>query len=270
MEPTSLISQISAARIARFAGSRQARRCEIKLITETGSTNTDLLEYIATGKQTMPVLLVAKTQTAGRGRAGRSWLTSPLSALTFSLAWPFSISLQVLVSLPLVVGVAIAETLADFGVEVQLKWPNDILQDGGKLAGILVETITILEKTWAVIGIGINIALSEELQENIQGHTANLTSELTQDYDLLLGSLLRKLTKNIKKFESKGLVVFIERWNQLHAFNNKEVLILDQGKIVYEGKLLGIDQTGRLLLRTVCNGLIYVASGDISLRSREI
>ncbi|HWW05577.1 biotin--[acetyl-CoA-carboxylase] ligase [Collimonas sp.] len=280
--PISPASALSAARIAAFAG-HHAEQCQIEVVAETGSTNADLLARVASGDQpgtagaralSAPTLLVAQTQTAGRGRAGRAWLTAPAAALTFSLAWPFAAPLQALVGLPLAVGVTIAETLADFGVEVQLKWPNDVLQSGRKLAGVLIETATAPEQqgqqVWAVIGIGINLAMPEQLQEQIGRRTANLPASAARDRELLLGALLSGLAQSMRQFESQGLAAFVERWNRLHAFAGQQVLILDQGKTLHEGRALGIDRIGRLLLQTDGGSSpIAIMAGDISLRPKE-
>ncbi|WP_061535489.1 biotin--[acetyl-CoA-carboxylase] ligase [Collimonas arenae] len=282
--PYSFATPLSAARIAAFAG-HHAEHCRIEVVAETGSTNADLLARVsinnafdnAGGKSspalTAPTLLAAEMQTAGRGRAGRPWLSAPSAALTFSLAWPFSCPLQALVGLPLAVGVTIAETLADFGVTVQLKWPNDVLQGGRKLAGILIETATAPtqdKQVWAVIGIGLNIAISEQLQQQIGRSTANLPSAAAQDRDLLLASLLTALARNMQQFESEGLAAFVERWNRLHAFAGQQVVILDQGQTLHEGQALGIDHIGRLLLQTDHGSApIAIMAGDISLRPKE-
>ena len=280
--PRSPVPPLSAARIAAFAG-YPAAHCRIEVVAETGSTNADLLARVAldntianTGDTaplalTAPTLLAAEMQTAGRGRAGRPWLSAPAAALTFSLAWPFVGPLQALVGLPLAVGVTLAETLADFGVAVQLKWPNDVLQGGRKLAGILIETATAPDKqVWAVIGIGLNIALPEKLQQQIGRSTANLPPAAAQDRDLLLAALLNALARNMLQFASEGLAGFIERWNHLHAFAGQQVLVLDQGKTLYEGVALGIDQIGRLLLQTdQGRAPIAVMAGDISLRPKQ-
>lgn len=266
---------LSAARIAAFAG-HHAEHCQIEVVAETGSTNADLLARlaVANGRQpglSAPTLLVAETQTAGRGRAGRAWLTAPAAALTFSLAWPFAAPLHALVGLPLAVGVAIAETLADFGVAVQLKWPNDVLQGGRKLAGILIETATAPDQqVWAVIGIGINLSVPAPLQEQIGQRAASLPAAAAQDRDLLLASLLSALAQSMRQFESLGLPAFVERWNRLHAFAGQQVLILDQGKVLHEGRALGIDQIGRLMLQPDGGASpLAVMAGDISLRAKE-
>ncbi|MFC5473137.1 biotin--[acetyl-CoA-carboxylase] ligase [Paraherbaspirillum soli] len=270
-------THLTAARIATF-GAPQSDQIDIEVVAETGSTNADLLARIGTvGADSMPpaltrpTLLVAETQTAGRGRAGRAWLSAPSAALTFSLAWPFEGPLQGLVGLPLAVGVAIAETLAGFGVDVQLKWPNDILRFGSKLAGVLIETASSAQgKVWAVIGIGINIAIPDEIRQQIGRDIANLQALAAQDRDLLLGVLLSSLTHNMQQFERDGLAVFVERWNRLHAYAGQTVVILDHGKVLHEGTALGIDRIGRLLLQTDKDSTpIAIMAGDISLRVKD-
>src|SRR4051794_36823048 len=104
---------LSAQRIAVSRRSA-ALPLDIEVIAETGSTNADLLSRLDSLQA--PLLLVAERQTAGRGRAGRSWHSEPGATLTFSLAWKFERPLQALAGLPLAVGVAIAEALGWFGV----------------------------------------------------------------------------------------------------------------------------------------------------------
>lgn len=267
---------LSAARIAAFASALPDSRCAhitIETVAETGSTNADLLARIDTdGTGGKPILLVAETQTAGRGRAGRRWLSAPLASLTFSLAWPFTCGLQTLVGLPLAVGVAIAEALADFDVPVQLKWPNDVLQHGRKLAGILIETVkTSDNQVWAVIGIGINIAISTEIEQQIGHCIANLSSLAAIDRNMLLATLLNHLASSMQQFARDSLDTFVARWNQLHAYGGQQVLIMDQGQILCQGVALGIDHIGRLLLQTDADSVPQaIMVGDISLRTQEM
>ncbi len=208
-----MIISITPAAIASACRTAVAAAVTIEVVAQTGSTNADLMARVgnagADGAQptlqsslqssppsalTHPTLLVALEQTAGRGRAGRIWQSNS-GSLTFSLAWPSSLPVSDLLGLPLAIGVAVAEVLAARRVAVALKWPNDILFDGRKLAGILIETSggvgsgaiggtgtvvginasparstatdsttsmtgandRIRRRTWAVIGIGLNL-----------------------------------------------------------------------------------------------------------------
>lgn len=245
-----------------------ARQVDVKVVEETGSTNADLLA--ALGRLAAPALLIARTQTAGRGRAGRSWLSAPGKSLTFSLAWKFQVPLQALIGLPLAAGVAIAEALEMFSVDVRLKWPNDVLHEGRKLAGILIETASAgsAGASWAVIGIGINMALDDEQVAQIGRPVARIPWLAELDQDMLMATLLNRLAQAMEQFEREGLAAFVQRWNALHAYVGKPVMILDNGKMLHEGTAVGVDGIGRFLLDTAA-GRIAIMAGDVSLRPLE-
>ncbi|MFC5513629.1 biotin--[acetyl-CoA-carboxylase] ligase [Massilia jejuensis] len=253
---------MNAGAIAALANAGVA----VEVVEETGSTNADLLARAA--GLSGPLLLVARNQTAGRGRAGRSWLSSSAGSLTFSLAWRFEGGLPRLSGLPLAVGVALAETLERLGVQVGLKWPNDVLRDGDKLAGILVETQAILQGgVWAVIGIGLNLAMPDELEAQIGHGVASLPWLARMDRDALLAALLDGLAGALRQFERAGFAAFAARWNLRHAWQGEQVCILDGGRVLHRGSAAGVDDAGRLLLDTV-DGRIAVLAGDVSLRMK--
>lgn len=247
-----------------------AQQVTIRMVDETGSTNADLLAALPT--LTGPTLLIAKSQTAGRGRAGRSWLSEPGKSLTFSLAWKFPVPVHALVGLPLAVGVALAEALAALQVPVKLKWPNDVLHEGKKLAGILIESAVAgrvsHEASWAVIGVGINLALDDSVTERIGRPVASLPELAGMDQDMLAASLLSGLAEALEQFGQEGFSAFVQRWNALHAYSGQPVVIIDNGKILHEGSAVGVDGIGRFLLDTPA-GRIAVMAGDVSLRPRE-
>jgi BirA family biotin operon repressor/biotin-[acetyl-CoA-carboxylase] ligase len=236
----------------------------VEVVAETGSTNADLLARAPA--LTAPVLLVAEHQTAGRGRAGRSWLSSPGHSLTFSLAWKFDGGVQKLTGLPLAVGTALAETLGRLGQPVQLKWPNDVLKDGDKLAGILVETAPAPDgAVWAVIGIGLNLAMPDELEQQIGRAVAAVPWLARMERDTLLAAILDGLAEALRLFDQRGFSAFSARWNLLHGWQGQLVTILDRGEILHEGLAAGVDDAGRLLLDTD-RGRTAIVAGDVSLR----
>jgi BirA family biotin operon repressor/biotin-[acetyl-CoA-carboxylase] ligase len=250
---------MNAANIAAHA------RCgvQVEVVEETGSTNADLLGRACT--LSAPVLLVARHQTAGRGRAGRSWLSSSEGSLTFSLAWKFDGGPQMLSGLPLAVGVALGEALAQLGVQLQLKWPNDVLKDGDKLAGILIETQSAPSGTWAVIGIGLNLIMPDEMEARLGRSAAGAPWLARMERDVLMAALLDALAEAMGLFARKGFGAFCARWNLLHAWQGETVTIIDNGTVLHEGLAAGVDETGRLLLDTF-EGRIAVLAGDVSLR----
>ncbi len=256
-----------AAILAACASS--ASHVAIEYVEQTGSTNADLLARI--DSLNGPLLRIAHDQTAGRGRAGRSWLSAPGAALMFSLAWRFKGPLHNITGLPMAVGVALAETLGSLGVAVRIKWPNDLLRDDAKLAGILVETRCARSDTdgaiWAVIGVGINLLMPDQLEAQIDRAVASAPWLAQMPREQLMATLLSRLAAVLAEFDDTGFAPFCERWNALHAWQGREVMILDRDRIVQQGRAAGVDASGRLLLDTDA-GRVAVLSGDVSLRLR--
>jgi BirA family biotin operon repressor/biotin-[acetyl-CoA-carboxylase] ligase len=264
---TTMLTDAGIAALCRGA----AAAVDIRVVEETGSTNADLLA--ALDRLARPTLLIARTQTAGRGRAGRNWHSAPGKSLTFSLAWKFAAPLQALVGLPLAVGVALAEALAMFDLRTRLKWPNDVLYEGRKLAGILIESAGAGPNldpdsgaaSWAVIGIGINMAVGDELSARIGQPVAAVPWLAELDQDVLMATVLNGLAQAMEEFERHRLAAFVPRWNALHAYAGRPVAILDNGQATQRGIAVGVDEIGRFLLDAE-RGRIAVMAGDVSLR----
>jgi BirA family biotin operon repressor/biotin-[acetyl-CoA-carboxylase] ligase len=263
---------LSAQKIAALCR-KTGRTVAVELVAETGSTNTDLLARVV--RLDGPLLLIAESQTAGRGRAGRAWHSDPGAGLTFSLAWRFRLPLQALAGLPLAVGVALAKALALLDVEIRLKWPNDVLKDGNKLAGILIETAPVAgtdQAIWAVIGVGLNLAIPQRMRTQM---STQMSTQLgcpaalpALDCNLLMAALLDGLSEALLQFEAAGFSAFAADWSRLHAYQGRQVSILDGGRILHEGVAIGVDNSGRLLLQTA-TGQVAVMAGDVSLRAQE-
>jgi BirA family transcriptional regulator, biotin operon repressor / biotin---[acetyl-CoA-carboxylase] ligase len=237
---------------------------DVEVVAETGSTNADLMARLH--ELQTPLLRIAEHQTAGRGRAGRVWHSVPGGVLTFSLAWHFPQSGQALLGLPLAVGVTLAETLLALGVPVTLKWPNDILKEQKKLAGILIETSSNTETgSWAVIGIGLNLVIPDALELEIGQAVADAPWLAQMDRNLLVARLSNALAKAMEEFCHQGFAAFAERWNKLHAYAGQAVVVLDRGEVLHAGTAVGVDHTGCLILQTPL-GQVTVVAGDVSLR----
>lgn len=258
---------IAPENIAAARRQSAAPSIAIEVVAKTGSTNADLMQRI--GTLPLPTLRVALTQTAGRGRNGRVWHSEPDASLTFSLAWRFSRAAHELSGLPLAVGVAIAQALCQFGVLVRLKWPNDVLKSGKKLAGVLIEMPAATndkDGTWAVIGIGLNLNMPDRLESRIDQPAAAAPWLAQMDRNLLMGALLDELSNAMTLFDSAGFAPFMQPWNDLHAHAGQEITIIDLGRGLHNGVAVGIDQTGRLLLDCVA-GRTAISAGDVTLRA---
>lgn len=144
---------LDAARLNGALSSRPGLWRAVGVVKETGSTNADLLAKARSGADE-GLVLVAEAQTSGRGRMGRRWISPPRRSLTFSVLLRPAVPAGLLGWAPLLAGVAVASALQKTaGVDARLKWPNDVLVDGAKIAGILAER-------WGnavVIGTGINV-----------------------------------------------------------------------------------------------------------------
>ncbi len=275
-----MTDSLDAARVAALLASLTASRpvaagqpLAIEVVASTGSTNADLrarAEHLAG-----PLLLAAESQTAGRGRAGRRWLAEAGDSLCFSLAWRFAGPLHRLTGLSLAVGVALAECLrapridGQPGTPVMLKWPNDLLVDGAKLGGILIETTgaSALHGAWAVIGVGLNVRANAERDASIDQPVAALAPAGSAiDRNALLAQLAASLARALERFDREGLAPFVARWDALHAHAGQTVSIVEQGRTLHQGRALGIDGSGCLQLDTGA-GMLKVAAGDVSLRA---
>ena len=260
-----MITALDAERTSHLCAAT-ARVLAIEVVASTGSTNADLRQRI--DQLHGPLLLAAEEQTAGRGRAGRRWLASAGDSLCFSLAWPFQGPVARLAGLPLAVGVALAESLRVRGYPVTLKWPNDLMLDGAKLGGILVETSAARSDSgtalWAVIGVGLNVHANQARDAGIDAEVAALGEEI--DRNELLAALADGLSEALAQFDLQGLAPFADRWQRWHAFAGLPVAIIEQGRPLHSGIARGIDAQGCLLIDTD-HGRVAIAAGDVSLRA---
>lgn len=185
------------------------------------STNDYLMDVMLAQTESLPkTALLAETQTAGKGRQGRSWVSVPGNIL-LSVYWPFECKLDALYGLSLVVGIAIARVLKNNGLlDVQLKWPNDIYWQNRKMGGILIETKqNRLGMIDAVIGIGLNIVVMDEYSAVINQKFVSLEDALCRKVyrDKIVAELLVELDQVLKTFVVHGFGAFTAEWQSLDA-----------------------------------------------------
>jgi BirA family biotin operon repressor/biotin-[acetyl-CoA-carboxylase] ligase len=210
----------------------------------------------------------AEWQRRGRGRLGRAWHSALGSALTFSLLWRFREGAGSLSGLSLAVSVAVVRALARAGVrKIFLKWPNDILWQHRKLAGILIEISgDALGPTAVVIGIGINIKLGSRMKAEIDQAACDLADTgSTVTRSALLAYLLTELAEVLDSFSERGFAPFAAEWQRLHAYHEKNVTLKMPDGVYIEGKIKGAASDGSLMLKTH-SGIRRFYGGEISLR----
>ncbi|WP_126443825.1 biotin--[acetyl-CoA-carboxylase] ligase [Sulfuricystis multivorans] len=238
-----------------------ARYFDAELLPECVSTNALLLARAEAGAASGTVI-VAERQTAGRGRRGRAWLSAPGDSLTFSLLWRFAPG-TLPQGLSLAAGLALTQALAKVGAgDTALKWPNDVMKDGKKLSGILVELVPGAPHA-AVIGIGMNLRLPAAMPEELRANSAAL--DLDTDPNILLAAILVELRATLEVFGAQGFSALREQWRARHAFEDAPIRLFHDFASPRAGICRGVDRDGALLFES--DGRIErVLAGEISLR----
>ncbi|VVD70366.1 Bifunctional ligase/repressor BirA [Pandoraea iniqua] len=278
------------------------RDWQIEVVDTTGSTNLDLLSRLREDASSAPVVRAAMVQTAGRGQRGRAWQSLPGDSLTFSLAYVLPGGPAELAGLSLATGVAVVEGLSDLPLSAPqalgLKWPNDVLLRGGKLAGILIETVPAGPgRIGVVIGIGVNLRQASDVAARIDGasatsddktgaapsHAPSSTTSTTStaipatppaalesilpapDMTSVLAALIQRLAAMLDRFAEQGFGAFREDWEAMHAYSGASIRVIEHGRDLLHGVALGVDTQGCLRVATD-GGERAIASGEVSVR----
>lgn len=264
--PIELLDEATLCNLLSEGGSELPDALEVAWSLD--STNSELLRR-QTPLQGVSVLL-AERQTGGRGRRGRQWI-SPLAAHVYlSMARNFSGGLARLGGLSLVAGVAAAEALRALGFSsVQLKWPNDLVSDGRKLGGLLVEGGGEHGgPVRAVLGLGVNVRMPPEFAAAIDQPWIDL---VTLDATLasrnqVAAALILHLIPALELFDAHGLAPFLPRYERLDALSGQQVEVRGDAFAV-AGEYAGIAEDGALCMRTP-DGLRQFHAGEVSVRPR--
>lgn len=234
------------------------------------STNTYLLERVKQNDKSVLICLAEK-QTMGRGRFNRQWLSSVGCNICLSLLWPAPFSFAACSPLSLVVALAVVRALKISGIDdgIGLKWPNDILWQGKKLAGILLDTHQTSEQLCeVVIGIGLNVGQSQSIQASIPSPITDLFEITGKQFDRnqLIAVMIESLLDILVEWTKKGFAIFIPEWLSHDVALNQPIQLLVDGKTLC-GIYRGIDFTsGALLLEDAQGVLHHYLSGGVSLR----
>lgn len=264
------IEWLDGERIRRSLGTHAAA-FDIRIVDSAESTNTMLMQAGLRGAASGSVLCT-EYQHAGRGRRGRSWHAVLGGSLTFSVLWRFDNGLQSLAGLSLAVGLAIARALNRLGSHrTRLKWPNDVLMDYRKLAGILVEVQGDLDgAALAVVGVGLNLNLSDAQRDAVDQAVVDLDEMgIATGRNEVLAACLRELDAVMTVFRQQGFAGLRDDWMALDAYGGKSVSLKLPDRSEVHGTAAGVDASGALLLRDTPTGLQIFNGGEISLRLAE-
>ncbi|HNH24997.1 MAG TPA: biotin--[acetyl-CoA-carboxylase] ligase, partial [Accumulibacter sp.] len=236
MSTATSASLLDSARLRTLLGAA-GDRFALETLAECPSTNSLLLERALRSAVPENTLLVADRQTAGRGRMGRHWSSSAEGSLTFSLSWRFTGPPAKLSGLSLAVGLAVARGLDACGASrITLKWPNDIVLDGGKVGGILIELEAVADGMLAVIGIGLNLQLPAGDPGDFLHPPAALAQVLpVPDRHQVLAQVLLSLTEVLDHFAVSGFAVLRDDWQSRHAWQDRPVRLLNGGTFDRQG-----------------------------------
>lgn len=209
--------------------------------------------------------VVARRQTRGRGRRGRTWWSPDAGNLYVSVILrPAGTDLETLPALAPAAGLAVAEAIERVaGVNAGLKWPNDVRVGGKKVAGVLAESqIAGGTVSSVVIGIGINVNV-DRVPDELADVATSLARETGKTFDLeeLLEQLLASLDAVSEQFCASGFATLVDRWNERHALQDQPVRVDTPGGLV-EGIARGVDASGGLILETA-SGRETVSLGEV-------
>lgn len=212
----------------------------------------------------------AEKQTQGRGRFGRVWHSPEAENIYCSLRWPFEKEMQQLSGLGLVIAFSLMKTLKQlgYGKNMGIKWPNDILWNGQKLAGILIELLITPSKTiQAIIGIGLNVNSDTKNNPLTDREWISLWAIHGQkmDRNQILAVLLSELSKQIPRFIEQRLTPFLPEIAQWDLLKGKSITVF-QNTHYFQGKACGIASDGTLMLEDETGNIHAIASGDASLK----
>lgn len=234
---------------------------------ELDSTSSELQRRAAVLADLSMVL--AETQSAGRGRRGRTWLSPPGLNLYLSCLKRFDAGFASLSGLSLAVGVILLRALESLGIaEAGLKWPNDVLAQGGKLAGILVELSGEYQGPCAaVIGVGLNLRLTDTLREQAgqpSCDVAALVGGTPPDRNQVAAALIAALAQGLGQFEREGFAGFVDEYAR-HDLLKDAPLRVHGAQGVLDGVGAGVDVRGALQVRAA-DGLHSIDSADVTVR----
>ena len=244
---------------------------ELAVHAHIGSTNTALLDRLDTDGVTGRVV-TAEVQTAGRGRRGREWLSPFGRNLAVSIGVAVDRPPAELGALSLVVGLAVRDAFLDYGLKhIGLKWPNDVLMHGRKLAGILIELAQPTPPAEVVIGVGVNVGCRQAIADRVEQAVADVAEQVEHpSRNRLLATLVNHVVAACGRFAVEGFAPYRALWNAAHHYHGRAVTLTLPGASgpgdTVSGTVRGVAGNGALQIASAAGVREYIA-GEVSLRA---
>jgi BirA family biotin operon repressor/biotin-[acetyl-CoA-carboxylase] ligase len=268
LEAAPHLELLDADAIRAALGKESAGRLRrLEVLFEVDSTNTRLLAQPGPPAAFADAVL-AELQHAGRGRQGRRWISPFGASLALSVGWTLPQATRDVPTLSLAVGVAVSRALGGLGAPgILLKWPNDVWFEDRKMGGVLVETKIWGGTVHVVVGVGLNLYLSEAARHRIGSDRLAALDEACPSpipRNAAAAALLDQLLSMLPLFERHGFEAFRDEWRSLDALRGRPArVLLAQGAV--DGIARGVDEDGGLLLEKGGH-LEKFMSGEASLR----
>lgn len=240
---------------------------DIRYFNSIGSTNDEAIKWATRGVRDLSII-VADEQTAGRGRLDRPWFTPPATALAFSLILrPRPDEMPHLSRIVGLAALALADAIGKLRLAPQIKWPNDILLNGRKVAGILIELTWVEEEVdYVVIGVGVNVAKGASPSTDVLRFPAISLEHVlgaVPDRTSLLRDILAAFISLRPHMHTDS---FLSAWEKSLAYYGKEVRAEMGGDRVVTGEVIGLETDGSLKIRDEHGKTVTVRFGDVRLR----
>jgi BirA family biotin operon repressor/biotin-[acetyl-CoA-carboxylase] ligase len=242
----------------------------IRFYREVESTN-DVAFDLAKEGATEGTVIIADTQTKGRGRLQRKWISPPGFNLYMSIIFRPSISSKDASILTLVSSVALFEAVNSYGIKCQIKWPNDLLINRRKVAGVLTEMELGGERVeFVLVGLGINLNMTRVVMNNLMGEVSEIATSVREelghevDRSEFAANLINLLEKWYEELNSKGKATIIDEWKKRWGDLNKRVRVRIDRNLI-EGIACDLDQNGFLVIRRDNGKVERIIAGDVTV-----
>jgi BirA family biotin operon repressor/biotin-[acetyl-CoA-carboxylase] ligase len=234
------------------------------------STNATLRELARAGTPDGTVVL-AERQTAGRGRGHKTWFSPAGVNLYASILFRPPIGVAAAPCFTLIASLALADAIRELGLPVALKWPNDVLVGGRKVAGVRAETTSRGDAVdHVVLGVGVNLNVTHEALGTGLGEMARFATSLREalgravDRNAFAGRFLTRLEQRLGQYQQKGESAILAEWRKLDVLTGRRVTVRE-GPTVFEGRVLGVNAEGQLQVKDARKHVHRVVAAEVRL-----